>query len=120
MNNIEIAKTYYNAVGVKNIDGIAKFLHPDVQFSGPLAKLKGKDAVLDATKNFANMFTSLKVRLVAGTNDQVILVYDLEFPEPIGNMSSSVLMTFKDGLVTNLELFYDARPFEKKKEEIFK
>lgn len=29
------------------------------------------------------------------------------------------LMTFKDGLITKIELFYDARPFVMKKEEIF-
>ena len=35
-------------------------------------------------------------------------------PAPIGMIQTAALMTFKDGLIARIELFYDARPFEKK------
>lgn len=112
-NNLTIATVYYTAMSEKNIGALEKHLHPDVQFSAPLAKVKGKEAVLESTKGFANFFKSLKIRAKLGTGDQAMIVYDLECPEPVGNVTSASLMTFQDGLITKIELFYDARPFVK-------
>ena len=118
-NNVLIAEAYYNAVGEKNVALLEKYLHPDVQFIGPLAKMTGRENVLEATKKFTNLFTTLTVRSKFGLDDQTMIVYDLEVPPPIGFVSSASLMTFKDGLVIKIELFYDARPFESQREQIF-
>jgi len=50
-----------------------------------------------------------------------MLAYDVDFGEPIGMCRTTVLMTFGDGLIPCIELFYDARLFEKnlKKDAIF-
>lgn len=117
--NRSIAETYYNNVAEKNFDALEKFLHPDVQFVGPLAKLHGLRDVLEATKRFTTLFQTLKIRSIFEYEDQAVVVYDLDIPEPIGAISSVSLMTFKEGLVVKIELFYDARPFAVKKEEIF-
>lgn len=118
INHAAIAEAYYRAVGEKRVDEIEKHLHPDVRFIGPLAKMTGKEAVIDATKKFTAFFQSLKIRGTFGSGDQVMVVYDLECPAPVGKLSTAVLMTFEDGLVAKIELFYDARPFEKKEENV--
>lgn len=118
-NHLAIAEAYYTAVGEKNIAGIEKYLHPDVQFSGPLAQLMGKKTVLEATKNFANMFQALTIRAKLAAENQAMIVYDVECLAPIGRVSSAALMTFENELIVKIELFYDARPFEEKKDEIF-
>ena len=110
-NNVLIAETYYKALGEKRLEILENYLHPDVQFIGPLAKTTGKDSVLEATKKFTSFFKTLKIRSKFGSEDQAVIIYDLEFPEPIGLISSTALMTFMGGLVTKIELFYDARPF---------
>lgn len=114
-----MVKAYYKAVGEKNIEKIEKYLHPDVQLIGPLAKLSGKEAVLDATENFTSLFNTLTIRVCLGSEEQVMVVYELDCPPPLGVFSSAVLMTFEKDLISKIELFYDARPFEKMKEEIF-
>jgi len=111
--NVAIAEAYYTAVGKKDIAGIERYLHPDVQFIGPLAKMTGKEAVLEATKKFSAFFNTLTIRAKFGSGDQAVVVYDLDFPAPIGNLSSAALMTFQGGVVTRIELFFDARPFYK-------
>lgn len=121
-NNALIGEAYYIAMGEKNVAGMEKHLHPDVKFFGPLATATGKQAVLDGNSRFMTFFNSLKVRAKFGSSDQAMIVYDLEFPAPIGTLSSSSLMSFEDGLIIRIELFYDARPFdprfhETKKEE---
>jgi hypothetical protein len=114
MNTAEIIEEYYKAMGNRNFEKIEKHLAADVQFIGPLARIKGKEAVLEATKKFASFFKTLNVRAKFGSNNQAMVVYDLDCPEPIGIFSSSALMTFENGLIAKIELFYDARPFEKR------
>jgi hypothetical protein len=48
-----------------------------------------------------------------------MLAYDFMFPDPIGELRAAVLMSFTDHLISKIELFYDGRPFEEKKNEIF-
>lgn len=119
METVNIIENYYQDVNERNFDQVEKYLHPDVQFIGPLAKLNGKEAVLDATRKFTTLFKTLKIRAKCGSPNQAMVVYDLVCPEPIGVFSTAVLMTFENNLIIKLELFYDARPFDKKKEEVF-
>jgi len=110
-NNVAIARAYYEGVGKKNVESIEKYIHPDIQFIAPLGKETGKEAFLKAAKKFTHLFTSLKIRAISGAEDQAMVVYDLECPPPIGTFSTAVLMTFKEGLIGKIELFFDARPF---------
>jgi hypothetical protein len=48
-----------------------------------------------------------------GSESQAMLTYDADFGEPIGICRTAVLMAFRDDLIERIELFYDARPFEK-------
>ena len=109
--NVASAEDYYKAMSDKNVSGMAQYLHPDVQLVGPLDALTGKEAVLEAAKRFFNFIKSINVRAKLGSGDQVMLAYDMDFGEPVGNCRSAVWMTFKDGLIARSELFFDARPF---------
>lgn len=118
-NNLAIAESYYKSIGMKDIASISQYLHPAVECIGPLASLQGRDAVIEATKNFTNLFNTLTIRAKFSSDDQVMILYDLDVPAPIGIFCVAALLTFRDNLIAKIELIYDARPFEKKKEEIF-
>lgn len=118
-NNLALAEAYYTAMKENNGAGMEKCLHSHVQFSSPLAQLSGKEAVLEAAKNFAAICENLKIRAKFGSEDQAMLVFDVGFPAPIGKFPTASLINFQEGLISKIELFYDARPLEKKKEEIF-
>jgi len=119
--NVASAEAYYQAMHHKDLAGVARHLHPDVRFVGPLAELAGKKAVVEAATGFAALIKSLRIRAKFGSEDRVMLAYDVDFGEPTGMCRTAVLMTFDNGLITCIELFYDARPFEKSatKEAIF-
>jgi hypothetical protein len=117
--NIASAVAYYQAMNNKDLSGIEKYLHPEVRLIGPLADITGKDAVLNSVKHFLAVFNKLTIRAQFGTGDQVMLAYDLDCPAPIWLFRGAVLLTFQEGLIIRYELFYDARPFVKKKDEIF-
>ena len=111
-NNVAIAKAFYAAMSEKNIEAMEKHVHHNVQFTAPLAKLQGKEAYLEALKGFTAFFKTLTIRATFGEGDQAVLIYDVDFPAPIGKVPSVALMTFQEGLIIRIELFYDARPFK--------
>ena len=111
--NVASAEAYYKAMNDKDLATVARHLHPDVQFIGPMANLAGKEAVLEAAKRFISFINGIRIRARFGSEDQAMLTYDANFGEPIGICRTAVLMTFKDDLIARLELFFDARPFEK-------
>ncbi|MBZ5664908.1 MAG: nuclear transport factor 2 family protein [Acidobacteriia bacterium] len=111
--NVASAVAYYQAMHNKDLAGMARHLCDDVRFIGPLAEMTGKDAVLETANRFMRLIKGIRVNARMGSGDQIMLTCDLEFPEPIGRCRTAVLMTFEDGLIARIELFYDARPFEK-------
>ncbi|MGA8163869.1 MAG: nuclear transport factor 2 family protein [Waddliaceae bacterium] len=118
-NVVDRAEKYYQLISEKNIREIKGFLDANVEFSGPLATLQGKEAVIEATSNFMKMFKSLKIRAKFGTDDQAMIVYDVDIPEVIEKFPGASLLSFRDGLIVRIELFYDGSFFVEKKEEIF-
>ena len=110
-NNVATAEAYYTAFGKKSIAEMEQYLHPDVHFVGPFAQLSGKKAVIEAAKTFAKMFNTLTIRVKFGSDDQAMIVYDFDWLDLGKTFSAAVLMTFHDGLIAKVELFYDSRPF---------
>lgn len=114
-NNTALAQAYYTLVGQKNVEGIKKYLHADVEFSGPLSTAKGKEAVVKATSGFMNAFKSLAIRAKFGSGDQAVIIYDTDIPGISNNFPGASLLTFKEGLIVKIELFFDASLFREKK-----
>jgi hypothetical protein len=112
-DNAGIAKAFYTSMSEKNVVGLEQYLHDDIEFIAPLAKTYGKEAYIENAKKFMGFFSSLAIRTVCDSNHEATVVYDLNFPESIGSVPTVALMNLNDGLITRIELFYDARPFER-------
>lgn len=113
-NNMARAEAYYTLVGERNVEGIKKYLHSDVEFLSPLATSKGKEAVVKATTGFMNTFKSLSIRAKFGADDQAMIVYDVDIPGIAKDFPGASLLTFRDGLIVRIELFFDASQFRQK------
>lgn len=107
------AERYLRAWDEKDLATIGEHLHPDVHFKGPMAELTGKEALLASTERIFRLLQSLKTRAVFSTGDKVAAFYDFNCIDPIGCCRTAELLTFRDGLIIETEIFYDARPFEK-------
>lgn len=118
-DNLNLAESYYNAMLAKDFDKMASYLHDNVHFIGPLAEMHGKDAVVTAAKNFAGILQDIQIRSRFADGDQIMFAYDMVVPTPIDKFRAAVLMEFTDRLISKIELFYDASPFQEKKSEIF-
>ncbi len=108
--NITSAVAYYQAMNDKNLVVMEKLLHPDVHFIGPLADVTGKNTYLESLKKFfLPSFNKLTIRATFGSDDQAMLAFDLDCPLPIGIVRTAALITFKDGLIVQIEAFFDPR-----------
>jgi ketosteroid isomerase-like protein len=112
--NVVCAVAYYQAMADKDLAGMGRLLHPEVRLITPMEELTGKAMVLAAAKRLLPLIKSIKVHAKFGSEDQAMLTYDMDFDEAIGICRAAALITFKDGLIMRNEIFFDARPFDKK------
>ena len=110
-----IAELYYEAMGNKDIAAMEQYLDKNVQFTAPMSNISGKINVIEASKVILPLFNTLEVRKTFHNEDHSIIIYDISFPEPIGKCRVCGMITVENGLITHIELFYDARPFDKNK-----
>jgi hypothetical protein len=108
------AEAYYKSMAAKNMAEVAHYLHPEVRFLSPVASLTGKVVVLEAAERFSSFFNNLTIRAKFESGNQAMVVYNVDFPEPIGISRAAALMTVEEGLITHIELFFDASPFKQK------
>lgn len=118
-DNLNLAESYYNAMLAKDFDKMASYLQTDVHFIGPLAEMQGKEQIVTAAKNFGGILQDIQIRSRFASHDQIMFAYDMVVPPPIGKFRAAALMEFTDQLISKIELFYDASPFQEKKSEIF-
>lgn len=111
---LSTAVAYYTALGKKNLKEVETYLHPDIQFSDPQEKVRGKEAVLEAAKRFTHIFKSLIIQSKFGSEDQAIVVYEVEIPHFSKNLRAASLLSFKEGLISNIDLIYDTQPLKSK------
>lgn len=121
MDNKTVARTreFYTLMSEKKITPLANYLHQDIHFITPLATLSGKEAYLQAARKFASAFNTVTIHTIFGSENQAVMIYDVELPAPIGKFRAAAILTFENSLIRELELIYDARLLEMKKEEIF-
>jgi ketosteroid isomerase-like protein len=103
---------YLDAWSRKDLDGIAVHLHPDVHFKGPMQELNGREAVLASSKRIFPLLERLEVRARFVSGDRAMFAYDFVCRDPIGACRTAELVRLQDGLIRDIELFFDARPFE--------
>lgn len=109
--NLAAAVAYFGGYDRKDPDAIARHLHPEVRYGAPLAQLTGKAAVVEGATRFAATLRSLTVRARFAAGDQVMLAYEVEAPAPVGTQPAAALLTFRDGLIAELRVYFDPRPF---------
>lgn len=109
---LTIAENYIDAWIRKDIDSIAELVHPQIHLKSPMSEASGKPAFLEAAKKALEPLENVNVRAKFGSDSQAILVYDFQM-KGAGLLRNANLLTFEDGLIRSVELFFDATPFKK-------
>jgi hypothetical protein len=114
---VAMAEEYLSALRRKDLAGIAKLMHPYVQLKSPVAEVTSKEEFLKTCEKAFTMLEDIKIRAKFGNEEHAMIVYDYVLRLPIGLTRTASLITVQDKLIRTIELFFDARPFEKKHKE---
>ena len=96
----------------KDLGAIGRHLHPEMEFVGPMARLRGSDAFVASTARILNVLERFEPRATFVAGSRAMLAYDFVCRPPIGNVPTAELAEFEGGRIRRIEIFYDARPFE--------
>lgn len=111
-NPAAIAEAYYKAMSQRNLLVLEGMLSKGVTFKSPFSTASGKENILKLTEEWIGTFETLTVRSVLSAPNQAAVVYEARIsgmPEGIPTVS---LLSIEQGLITQIELFYDASPFK--------
>ena len=111
-NSVKCAGEYYELMGKKDVEGVKRYLHDNVEFSGPLSTLKGKEAVAESVAGFMRVFKTLTVKAKFVAEDQAVVIYELDIPGIASDFPSASYLTFQDGLIVKIQLFFDGSKFK--------
>jgi ketosteroid isomerase-like protein len=104
-------RSYLESWDRKDLTGIGKYLQPQVHFKSPTSETTGKEVFLEAAKRIFPLLHGVTVRFVFVCGEQAAAIYDFNCLEPVGVSRTAELITFQDGLIARVELFFDASPF---------
>ncbi len=112
---ISIGTDYLQAWGRHDLKAVGSHLHPDLHFKGPLGERHGREAFLAGVARLLPLWQLQRVNLRSSfeSGNQAMFAYDFVCAEPLGVCPIAELLTFQDGKIIGIELFLDARPFEK-------
>jgi ketosteroid isomerase-like protein len=102
------AATYFDAWQARDFARLRSVLADDVEFAGPLARVKGSDECLRGLRGMAQIMTGLEVRKVFRDGPDVLTWFDLATSVaetvPVANW-----MHVEDGKITRIRVAFDAR-----------
>lgn len=108
-NTTNLGVAYYTALGEKNIEKLEKYLHPSIQLVNTQDTLIGKEAVVKAAEGFTKIFRALTIRTQFDSENQAMVVYEVEIPGLSKKLQAASLFNFQEGLISKIEVFYDSK-----------
>ena len=103
-----VAATYFDAWKARDFTRLRSVLADDVDFAGPLAKVKGGDDCLRGLQGMAQIMTGLEVRRVFCDGSDVLTWFDLA-TSVAGTVPVANWMRVQDGKITRIRVAFDAR-----------
>jgi ketosteroid isomerase-like protein len=103
-----VAATYFEAWRERDFSRLRSVLADDVEFTGPLAQVKGADDCLRGLEGMSRIMTGIDIRRVFTDASEALTWFDLSTsiadPVPVANW-----MHMADGKITQIRVAFDAR-----------
>lgn len=103
-----VAATYFDAWRARDFTRLRSVLADDVDFAGPLARVRGAGDCLRGLQGMAQIMTGLEVRKVFHDGSEVLTWFDLSTSVadtvPVANW-----MHIEEGKITRIQVVFDAR-----------
>ncbi len=105
------ATSFFRAWTTGDFDTARSLLHDDVSFAGPIDRFDTADAYIGALRGLRQIVEAAKEQKVFVDGDDVCVIYDLVTNTPAGTSPTAEWYHLRDGRISSVRVFFDARPF---------
>ena len=117
MNPEATALAYLDAVAKKDLGRLETLVTPDVQFAGPVSQLRGLRDLRAAFERISAVHVRSDIQRVFSDGNDVCVIYDF-VTDTAGALPTIEWLTFADGRIASIKLYYDQVPWLKIREEL--
>jgi ketosteroid isomerase-like protein len=110
---LELGEAYLDALNRKDLAKIMFLVHPDIHFKMPMTEVSNREGFMMAVRRMLANLRDLQVLSKFSSGNQAMFLYEAHFNEPVGTVKVAELMTVQDDKIRDMEVIFDARPFEK-------
>jgi ketosteroid isomerase-like protein len=105
-----IASKCLEAWSSADFDTARALFADDVTFVGPMGQTEGVDAYIEGVRGLKEIVSGTEQQLVFGEGENVCIIYDLVTTTPAGSIPCAGWYRVRDGKITSVRAFFDARP----------
>jgi ketosteroid isomerase-like protein len=106
-----VADKFFKAWTTGDVETARGLLHDNVSFSGPIDKFDNADAYIGALRGLAQIVKAAEEQKVFVDGNDVCVIYDLVTNTPVGAAPTAEWYHVRDGKISAVRVFFDARPF---------
>ncbi len=111
MNTQEIVTAFYASIESKDFEALRGMLHDDLDFQGPMDRLKNADTFVAKLTKLAPLTEGFRVKHLFIDGDRGCCVYDLITATPIGESPVTEYFEVRDGRIASIRAHFDSRPW---------
>ena len=106
-----VADKFFSAWTKGDLDTARTLLHDDVSFAGPIDSFDNADAYVGALRGLSQIVASAEEQKVFVDGNDVCVIYDLVTKTPAGTAATAEWYHVRDGKISSVRVYFDARPF---------
>jgi len=106
-----VATSFLKAWTTGDFDTARSLLHDDVSFSGPIDSFDDADSYVAALRGLSQIVQDAREQKVFADDTDVCVIYDLATTTPAGTAPTAEWYHLRDGKISAVRVFFDARPF---------
>ncbi len=106
-----IADKFFKAWTTGDFDTARFLLHDDVSFRGPIDAFNNADAYIGALRGLSQIVKAAEEQKVFVDGNDVCVIYDLVTATPAGTAPTAEWYHLRNGKISSVRVFFDARPF---------
>ena len=107
----DIAEKFFKAWTTADFETARSLLHDDVSFSGPIDHFDNADAYIRSLQGLSQIVKSAEEQKVFADGNDVCVIYDLVTNTPIPPSPTAEWYHLRNGKISAVRVFFDARPF---------
>jgi limonene-1,2-epoxide hydrolase len=104
-----VVEAWSKALSARDFDRARSLLADDLRFEGPIDTFDRADDYITAIRNLMGMARGMEHQGMIVQGDEVAVFYRLDTPVAVAPVAE--WYTIRDGKITQLRAYFDARPF---------